>query len=284
MSVIKRNKEYVFVCLFIVIVILIQLFMNTNAGYVIPRYLGDESYRLMLEEEGRTAMEILWGNFQREPIGNQIIFSTTLFQIIITFIAGLGGLQFCLKFRSIEKMKYYRYHSMRRAFYLDCLRYSLKWAAAIFAGYLIIYALLCVCTSVPDTDYSQIPRTLFLDILGQDFYFDHHRLYWFMEGCVRFLWIPFTYAFFTCALSITAYNSKIVYLIPNLYYIILTAFCATVLNGLLGLSWLANILNPSVVMASSTYEISTPMLLLPTLIPVIISVCLIERYMEKDVL
>lgn len=279
----KKNKKYLLISLFIILLIFIQILIYIGVDYVIPKYLTDESYRLLLKEYGETPLDILVSNFQVTNIGNHIIFSTGIFQIIITFLAGLGGLSFYKKFRSIEKMKYYRYKSMRESFYRDCLIEALKWAAAVFVGYFIVYTILCIICDVPEVDYSQIPRTLFLDILGKDFYFNHHRLYWLLEGLIRFFWVPFTYAFFTATLSLTAFNSSIVYLIPNLYYIIMTAFSAIVFNGLLKSS-IGNILNPSVLMASSSYELSTISLLLPSLIPILLGCIVIEYYLKKDVL
>lgn len=63
----------------------------------------------------------------------------------------------------------------------------------------------------------------------------------------------------------------------------MTAFSAIVFNGLLKSS-IGNILNPSVLMASSSYELSTISLLLPSLIPILLGCIVIEYYLKKDVL
>ena len=283
MSFLRKYRSYIIVALCVIFgCVLLDI---TNAGFfdIFSRYISSAEYRALLASDYRGPWEIFWGNLTRSDLGEKIIFSTTLFQLCITFIAGIGGIMFAQRFRGIEKMKYYRYDSSRSAFYRLSLSASFKWALAIFAGYLVVWAIFSLIAPAPDpTFYQEIPRTLFLDILGNDFYFEHTSLYWLLEGMVRFLWVPFTYAFFTCALVLTDLDYKLIYLVPNLYYIIMTAFSSTILS--MFSDELALCLNPSVIMASGSYELSTISLLIPTLIPLLCAFIIAGYNLRKDFL
>lgn len=80
----------------------------------------------------------------------------------------------------------------------------------------------------------------------------------------------------------TNLDYKLIYLVPNLYYIIMTAFSSTILS--MFSDELALCLNPSVIMASGSYELSTLSLLTPTLIPVLCAVLIAGYNLRKDFL
>ena len=188
-----------------------------------------------------------------------IIFGTNLAQIFVPALASVAGICFYKHFHSVFQMSLYRVRKYDIYLLKEISVYAGKMALAFFVAYLLFY----VFTG----------RELLLDILGDNFYYEHTYLYYILDGVVRFLYMPFVYAFLSCSLAVVCRSEKQVFLLSNIYY-----YGMTIVGFATYMSWgqASLYINPSVIMASgSYYDINTWLLLLNNFIPVLFSLGLL---------
>lgn len=207
-----------------------------------------------------------------QPFDEIIIGGTVFFQIIIPFIAAVTCIKFYKNHIGISAMKYYRFSRLPNAVMKNLANSAFKVTLSIFAAYLLflIIAILCGTESVFGTHpESELPRTIILDLVGKDFYLKHTVLYWSLEGGIRFFLVPFVYASCSCIVTLITKSIKYGFIITTGYYLILSALMGALSSIKLPFH-LSLYLNPSVIMASGSYDLATIPLLFFLFLPLII--------------
>ncbi|MGM0294141.1 hypothetical protein [Enterococcus mundtii] len=200
-----------------------------------------------------------------------LIFGTNLFQMFIPLVASIGTAIFAQKWQTIYKFEIYHVLNFRNFVYKKILSTATKIALATFFGFFIYY-LFCFI-ALHDSINDTVTRPMFEDIFGSNFYVNHRFLQSFLEGVVRFFWIPFIYTIFGTSISLIVSEAKIYLLAAPLYYYSMSAIG----TGMTAFSEdISLYFNPTVIMASGDYyTFNTYLLLLANSIPLFIGIVLI---------
>lgn len=241
------------------------------------RYITQSNFRntingVLINENTNVVYYYLVRPFANIPFDEIIIWGTMLFQLFIPFLACIFCIRYYSEHTTINKMKYHRKSNYKNSIFRDIIWISFKCAATIFAGYLIFYIITITVSPNPveNPDYI-LPRTLILDIVGNAFYYSFPKIYWFLEGFIRFFIVPFQFSIAACIFSLIFKSSRTSYITVVGYYFIMSAIMAAV--GQFNLPYQIHLyLNPSVIMASGSYNLNTIPLLLCSFIPSILSI------------
>lgn len=184
------------------------------------------------------------------------IWGTNIFQIVPPFLAIVSAIS---------------YTNIKQQYDIKIMvNHSCKISLSVFIGYCLFYSLMSILSQHV---YSPtIIRSLFIDILGEKFYFNHIYIYYLLDGSIRFFVIPFIYSLSgNLLISTLLDNKKCVYFI--IFYYFIGTFICNVLTYLIGPFGIY--LNPTTIMISGAYtHINTILLLMTSFIPLIISVVL----------
>lgn len=274
---IRKLKIEASIFAIILFISILSVLFDTNSFAVIYRYLTFEPVRLatdMVAKENNLSTFIYLLNYSLsigKPLDVVIIWGTFMFQLILPFIATIGVFRFYKKHTGINKLIYYRKQNYIQSIRKLALNESIRISLSIFSAYLMILVFYRLVGTTPVQEYYSIgnmPRTIFLDWLGNSFYYDFPFFYWSLEGLARFLLFPFIYSYCACILSVVVLSAKKSYLIVNLYYVIASAIFGGI--SLIGLPFQLDLyLNPSVILASGSYDLKTLPLLLGTILPLL---------------
>lgn len=271
----KKNKMYAVIFLFCLLIMIMSALRETNIFFIVRSFLFDAEYRenfTLAESSVRTEItlfQVIWEILSTYDwrFDYIIVFGTNFFQLLLPFIVSVTGVYFYLKYNSIYKMSIYREKKYKLFIGRQIMNNSLKTAVSVFAAYLVFYVIVLFLTQGKLTVY--MGRTLLLDILGHSFYDSHTYLYYLLDGIIRFFLVPLSYAFFSCTLATMLNSQKQILLLSNVYYygLSIIGFGLYYLFG----KWMIYI-NPSVLMASGTYDsVNTVLLVMINLIPMIVS-------------
>ena len=255
----KKYKLYItilFSCLLIMILFTIN---ETNIIYILKNFLSNVEYRenFALAEstikENLNVFEVIQLVFSeyKWTYDYMTIWGTNIFQVLIPCLSAITGLLFFNKMHTIYKIALYRSQEKNtfKFFTKEAKKDSRKMAFSIFLSYLT-FSFICLFISKGARNLS-ISRELFLDLLGDRFYYNHTYIYYLLEGFIRFYIVPFIYSMFSCALSLMYNNKKQVFFAPIVYYFGLTLF-SLALQYIIGN--FAIYINPTTIMVSGSYE------------------------------
>lgn len=264
-------------------VMFICMMHHSNSFIALMNYFINEDAHSILSAEAKTfnvhpIIFIVFRSFYYgNPFDNIIIWSTNLFQLLLPFLAGLAAFSFYESHVNINKFIYYRKRNYRIEILKKINLSASKIAFAIYIAYLLFYFICVIFGKKPTwSDYptNLLPRSLLLDILGNNFYIDSSILYWLLEGTIRFFFVPYVYGVFSCFISVCFGSAKKGYYGTCIYYISLCAI-ASVLSLFKDPYQLSMYINPSVIMASGTYELKTIPLLICSGLPLYLSTILL---------
>lgn len=277
----RVNKVLLFVFLFCFLVMIYSTLDDMGVINSIKRYFFDPSYRenyFLNNDTGVMAEPTLFNilknviRFNPNIVDQNIIFGTRMFQIIVPLFSIICGYDFYKKYHTIYKFEYYHVKRLKTFLSKKILISAVSMSFAIFASYMLYLVIMFLVSNppVPNT----IARTLFTDIFGESFYLSHMFLYFTLEGLVRFFFIPFVYSVLAQAATLVFHNQKQVLAVPIVWYYGLSAI------GYATYMLVPNIsiyLNPSVIMASGTYDdINTILLILVNALPLFLSILIIQ--------
>lgn len=279
--------------MYILITICTFLFMTLNFLYnrglfeTLNRCLFEdgfkENYFLNMEEPlGLNDMKPSYFNIIHHvlfynPIqfDSNVIFSTTWFQIVIVFYGCLAGIEFHKYWTTISKMEIHRNKSFQNYTFRKALQISLKVSISVFISYFLFLTFMKLISS-DEIGNGSNGRSLFSDMIGNSLYQNNTYLYFLLEGCVRFFLIPFVYSMFSCLAVVMNRSIRIVIGFPLIYY-----FGFAIIGvGLYMLGSFFTVLlkigcyvNPTIIMVNGDYnELSTPLLIILSMIPLYISI------------
>lgn len=192
-----------------------------------------------------------------------IIWGTNIFQLFIPFFAIFSVLIFWNR----------KYNSNVK----NIFNFSLKFTFTIFAAYLVYYLILIL--SIGNIFNSTIRGELFIDLVGESFYYNHTYIYYFFDGIIKFFYVPFIYIFSSIILSRYFKNILVFLNFIILYYFGISPII-TILEHLVNINFLY--INPIAIMISNIYpKINSILLLFSNFILVIISL-LISKFRHKN--
>ncbi len=284
----RDKRKYVTLFIACLGIMLVTVLANIGLFGIIKNYIFDPVYRANFGlAENDTPLNLsLLGVIQyvieatRWEFDYSIIFGTNFFQLLLPCIVSIFGVLFYQKYHTIYQMVSYRKNNFRSFLQKEILKESLKVAISIFLSFVIFYILMFFVADGEMTNY--MGRELFLDILGDNFYYQHTYLYYILDGLTRFFFIPFVYTMLSCSVALIAKSQKQAFFSANIYY-----YGLSVLGFALyyALGDKAIYLNPSVIMASGSYtDVRTFLLFAIHLIPIAISYFIIKKvgnYVEK---
>lgn len=287
--VIRENKKYVFMFLICIILMIYGALYDINITEIIKRALFEPGYIdfyfantdiPIAPGTAHTLINIVINSIKHSPLAfdSLIIFGTRIFQLILPLFAAVSGIEFYKYFNTVYRFKINHERYYRKFIFKKITVNATKLALSIFIAYCLYFITIYI---VSDFSFnSKATRDFLLDIIGADFYHDHTVLYYFLEGMIRFFFMPFIYSYFAQASVLYFHNLKQIIATPIIYYYSL----ATIGYGLNIFDHPISIyINPSVIMASGTYsDINSVILILFSILPLIFAIFLIIRR-TKDV-
>lgn len=284
---IKKNRLYIFTFIFCLFLFVFFALKATGLFEIISMYIFDPEYRenFTLAEstikESISLWEVIKHVLSTYPwqFDVSIIFGTEIFQLVIPLLATVSGVTFYINRESILQMKYYRINeSYRTNLCKYIIKESLFMSISIFTAYMVFYLLIYFLSN--NHFNMTVTRDFLKDILGTRFYANNPYLYYFIEGLVKFLFIPFIYSFFSCSTVLVLNNRKKIILAPNLYYFGLSVigFGLTYIIGAYSLY-----INPSSIMVvGSLNEINSVLIIFTSMVPFFIA-CILIYWGTKNV-
>ncbi len=281
--VIKENKKYICVFLICIVIMIYEALYDNNIIEIIKRALFEPGYiefyfantdTPVSPGTAHTFINLVINSVKYTPLAfdSLIVFGTRIFQLILPLFAVVSGIEFYKYFNTICKFKINSKKNYRKFILKKITINAAKIAFSIFMAY-CLYLLVSYCIS--DFSYnSKTTRDFLLDIIGEEFYGEHIVLYYFLEGAIRFLFMPFIYSCLAQTSVLYFQNIKQVIATPIIYYYLL----ATIGYGLNMLDHPISIyINPSAIMANGTYaNINSILLILFNLVlPLTLSIILI---------
>lgn len=208
-----------------------------------------------------------------------VIFGTVWFQVIIPLFSVISGIEFYNSFHSIIQIKIHNKKRYRTAIIKEIISNALKLASSIFISYFVF---LVIVFFIENTGrLGADGRTMFSDLFGNGLYVNHTFIYFILEGLVRFLLIPFVYAILSQSIVLLGKDLKEVIAAPILYYYGLSAVGYALY---LIFPTISIYLNPSVIMASGSYDSFNSMIMIGiNSIPLVVGFIIIyvrTRYAE----
>ena len=277
----RGNKVYWVIFGLCLIIMILAMLNETNIFYIVKNFIFSPEYRenfTLAESDVKTNISLfvvikqVMTNY-RWQFDYLLIFGTNFFQILLPCIVSISGILFYKKFHSIYQYTIYRNANYKKYLLQEIMKESLKMASAFFMSFIIYYIMRLIISKGAMSPYME--RSLFLDILGNQFYYNYKYLYYILDGLTRFFLIPFIYSFFSCSLAIVLPTQKQVLFASNIYYygLSMMGFALQYLFG-----DYAIYINPSVIMASGSYNhVNTILLFVIHLIPIVISLFIIKR-------
>lgn len=151
------------------------------------------------------------------------IHSFTLLQLILPVFPLITVIPF-LRAKKLLSFSYTRVQSYAKYTISTILKYSLTGCTALFLAYLL-YLFIGV-TLLPMTKDEGIPRELFSEFLGKDFYNQHMVWYFIIEGFIKYYVFSFVYGLFAISISFLTSKNHLCILVPIAYYAILAILVA----------------------------------------------------------
>ena len=184
------------------------------------------------------------------------------YQFMMIPIIAIAGVFMFSRLHGIFMYESIKYEQRNVFFIKKALLYSLGISFSFFMTYFIFLIIAFIFLRI-DYESGIIYRSLFVDILGKNLYFSHREIFYFLEGFTRFLFIPFVYSIFSCAIAFFVNKKHMAYFVPLLIWF---GFMAV---GYLFYYLFPNIgqyFSPTMILASSSYQVNTFFALLPHLI------------------
>ena len=279
----KRNWKFFALFIICLMIMLYGMLGDKNFFWILKESIFNPEYRanFFLNNETTVGMVIepTVFNIMKTVISNMhftfdasVIFGTMWFQIIIPLFATISGIEFYQIYNSNLKLKIIRKESYRQTVLKEILFNSLKLGGIIFIAYLIFISFVYLISTPGSLGSSE--RTLFSDLIGNNLYLNHTFIYFIMEGIVRFFMIPFAYATLSQSFSLLNKSLKEVIAAPILYYYGLSALGFALA---MVLPQLAIYINPSVIMASGSYDqFNSIVLIFINMLPLLIGLGIIH--------
>lgn len=250
---------------------------STNIEWIVKQYVSSEEYReliwtddgigVFVPEAERSVFRLIWvvlTNF-RYQFDVSVIFGTALFSIFLPIFSMICTYDFYRYYHSIYTSAAYRKKGYRSDLNHTMHHKALKMAGTLFLSYFVY---MCIVQAVTTAPNGAPYRSLLHEIFNDRFYGDHTFIYFFVEGLIRFFWMPYIYCRMGEASVLYETDWKITVFMPALYYYGLTAAGMALSNILPELNIY---LSPAVLMANGDFEFNSFLLLAVNAIPLVLA-------------
>lgn len=276
---IKRNKVNIIIFILCLLIMLYFMTSSTNIEYILKQYVSSEEYRKSIwtndgigfiefvPEAERSIFRLIWVILTKTPyqFDVSIIFGTALFSIFLPLFPMICTYDFYRYYHSIYKSAAYRGKGYRADLNHTMHHNALKMAGTLFLSYFIYMCIVKAAASEPNgAPY----RSLLHEIFNDRFYGEHTFIYFFIEGLIRFFWMPYIYCRMGEAAVLYESDWKKPVFLPALYYYGLTAAGMALANVIPVLSIY---ISPAVLMANGDFEFNSFILLAVNALPMILA-------------
>lgn len=279
-----RNFNFVYVILFIAIFIsfVAMCFSDRNTFSILLKGLFDKQYIadyfsrtdiIQFQNVAPTFENLVKAQLYEYQLTGftydaTIIFATAHMQIFLPFTALIGGIKFYNLYHHLMKFQFSkkRNNSYRKNINKVMISNGIMVSIAMYAAYALI---VIIMYPISGGELGATGRSLFSDLLGNDLYVNDTMMYFLLEGLVSYFLIPFVYTYFCESIVLLGLNLKVVIGAPLAYYFGLSALGYALYNFVPSI---AIYLNPSVIMASGTYNFNTILMILINCVPLFIGI------------
>lgn len=280
----KRNRIYIIVgviCLFVLYLPTILNRVNffeiiylafTKEGYVTSFFVNSdvEWVRMIEDHTIWNIINVLISDLIRRGVQLDVclIFSKQLLQIVLPFFAIIGGVKFYNHYHSIMHFEYgfEKRTRYRKTIFSYMNINALKVAMSIYLPYVIFILIILLFFKLGKNGAEF--RSLFSDIIGNGLYQNHTAIYFLLEGFVTMVMMPYAYTMLAQSVVLLGSNLKEVIATPIAYYY---GFATLGYSLFRIFPRLSIYINPSVIMAAGSYDLSTILLIAINMIPLIIA-------------
>lgn len=285
----KNKKIYLIIFLIVFGIGVWDYLNNLNLINILTKFIFDSQYRQNFgTAEGGQRVEsllgviysVLFDEFSMIGFDHFMIFSTFNHQIFLPLIVSFICISYYRYHNTIQKFSLLKRNSinMKNIYLKEGLKKSLMIAASCFLVFSALYIFVFFMTG-GKLSRSDLYRELLIDLLQLNFYERHTYVYYYLDGIIRFGFVPLVYAFFACGISLYAKNEKQAFLYSNSFYYLVSSISFFLALFILKV---AMYLNPSTIMTSSSYHDVKTLLLFPIhLIAILISYYLLERKWKR---
>ncbi|MFC6464384.1 hypothetical protein ACFP65_05085 [Marinilactibacillus sp. GCM10026970] len=270
----KRLKVFFAIAIAVYIVMIISV-LSDNFIFTF-QYITNEAYRDSLINSYNGSLDFFIKSISETEwtFDYSIVFGTFLFQFLIPFIGAFTAIDFLKRHKTVNMFIYNRKGIYKPILWKEAIITSLIYSMAFLISFMIFW-LSCILLIGSNFDEG-ITRPLFADWFGESFYSDHVYTYTFIEGFIKFFYMPFVYNIFGIGLSLLGEkNSKYYTAGPLLYYFGLTVVGSTAISLNLEIGYY---LNPTVLMSlGDFYTINSFLILLINSLPLILGLIFIWR-------
>lgn len=260
-----------------VVIMLVVMFYSflMNNFYSAFRYIFDTSFRASLNHAYSGALDFFLTTVTKSAwtFDYAVIFGSFLFQFLIPFVSVVTTIIFMRRFLTVDVFIYSKNKRFTRSLLKSVFAYVLFFAMASFLSFLIY---LVICNGLFGGKYTEgVTRPLFSDWFGKGFYQSSRLRYFFMEGFIRFFYIPVVYSLFGIGVALSFPDDKIAVVAPALYF-----FGMTILGEALSKKYpdLSLYVTPSIIMSLGDFNfVHTGLIIAVNSIPGIIGLSLIWR-------
>lgn len=171
---------------------------------------------------------------------------TSIFCFLVPLISVISGFYFINFYNSTFQFHLYRKENCKKYLLYIVLKEAFYISVSVFFAYMSFYLFAYLITKGGTAEIGAFKYFL-SDLFGENFFVDHLYAYYFVEGLIRFFFVPFTYSLFGQCLSLFVDSRKIM-LVPIIFYYGITII-ATLLYEIIPISIY---FNPLMIMANQS--------------------------------
>lgn len=258
-----------------------SIFLGTNCLEIILRYIKGGNEYLEVWRDSCIAygqecsnvnnfFSLMESYFKSLPydFAYYIDHGTMAFAYLLPIITVMSGIHFRKYLETLFPLKAYRQKNILSFKFKEMNKECLKYGVSIYSSYLLFMFVICIL--VAPTEPINSFKYFLTDIFGINFFYKNVVMYYFVEGTIRFLMVPYIYSFLGALFAFLFKKKKDIILEPLiLYYGI-----SFVSQFIVGINIHFVYFDPIVIMANQALEGYSSILLILSTIAIYI-ICLI---------
>lgn len=224
------KKRYIVLCFVCFVIFLFFLvYQGTTYFRVISKYFesGEEFLEVWRDScvaYGRPCEEVkgflsLTKDFFYSTPGDFAYFidhGTMAFGFLIPLLCVFSGLNFRKYLDTTFSLKAYRSKDYFHFLFTEMNSESIKTAFSVYIAYLVFFVfIIFIIQPLESTD---LTRYFLTDIFGESFYLNQQKLYYLIEGTIRFFFIPYIYSFLGTVCAYIFKNKRDIIIEPLILY------------------------------------------------------------------
>lgn len=206
-----------------------SIFLGTNLIEIISRYIKDGNEYLKVWRDACVAygqecpnvnnfFSLISSYFKSLPydFAYFIDHGTMAFSYLLPIITVISGIYFRKYLETLFPLKAYRHKNIFSFTFKEMNKESLKYAIAIYLSYILF--MLIISILITPTEPENSFKYFLTDIFGINFFYKNVVIYYFVEGTIRFLMVPYIYSFLGTTFAFFFKKKKDLILEPLILY------------------------------------------------------------------